>query len=246
MKTEDVSLTIGDHAMDAYLAIPDGDARVPGVLVIQEIFGVNREIKRICDLLARTGYLAFAPNVFHRTHPKLDAGYNPEGMGLGRAAAGAATMEGLKADLDASIAFMQQHPRSNGELAAWGFCFGGTIAYWLATFPAISASVSFYGGQIAKATAPHRPPAIEFTKDIHAPIFLAFGGKDESIPPEEIEKIRAALDAQHKTYQLEVYPDEGHGFFRHGVNGESTPGARDIWPKVQHFLREHLTAKAAV
>jgi carboxymethylenebutenolidase len=246
MKNESLTLPVDGHPMDCYLAVPDGDGKAPGVLVIQEIFGVNREIKRICDLLANTGYVAFAPNVFHRTHPNLNLGYKPEEMQTARDAATASTMDGLKADLTAAIDFLMKNPRCNGSLGAWGFCYGGTIAYLLSTYPQIKAAVSFYGGQIAKQTAPHRPAMIDFTADIKAPVFLAFGGQDQSIPQEDIDKIKAALEANHKKYVLEVYPDEGHGFFRHGINGESTAGARDIWPKVQRFLKENLGAPVAV
>jgi carboxymethylenebutenolidase len=246
MKSEEVTLTVGDHHMDCYLALPDGDGKVPAVLVIQEIFGVNREIKRICDLLAKTGYLAFAPNVFHRTHPKLNLNYQEHEMPIAREAATKSTMEGLDADFKASIDYILKQPRSDGAIGAWGFCYGGTMAYYLATFPQIKAAVSFYGGQIAKQTAPHRPAMIEKTKDVKAPVFLAFGGQDQSITAEDVAKIKAALEEDHKKFMLEVYPNEGHAFFRHGINGESTAGARDVWPKVQKFLKENLGAPVAV
>ena len=155
-------------------------------------------------------------------------------------------MEGLKTDLTASIDFLLKQPRCNGSIGAWGFCYGGTVAFLLATYPHIKAGVSFYGGQIAKQAAPHRPAMIEFAKDLKAPVFFAFGGQDQSIPQEDIDKIKAALDANHKKYELEVYPNEGHGFFRHGINGESTAGARDAWPKVQKFLKENIGAPVAV
>ncbi|HXP95047.1 MAG TPA: dienelactone hydrolase family protein [Candidatus Binatia bacterium] len=246
MKNESLTLTVDGHPMDCYLAVPDGEGKVPAVLVIQEIFGVNREIKRIVDLLAKSGYIGFAPNVFHRTHPNLNLGYSQDVMPTAREAATAATMEGLKADFTAAIDFLLKQPRCNGAIGAWGFCFGGTMAYLLATYPQIKAAVSFYGGQIAKQTAPHRPAVIEFTKDIKAPVFLAFGGQDQSITAEDVATIKKALDEHHKKYVLEVYADEGHGFFRHGINGESTAGARDVWPKVQKFLKENLGAPVAV
>lgn len=246
MKNESLNLTVDGHPMDCYMAVPDGDAKVPAVLIIQEIFGVNREIKRIVDLVAKSGYVGFAPNVFHRTHPNLNLNYSQEQMPTAREAATKSTMEGLNADLKASIDYLLKNPRCNGSIGAWGFCYGGTIAYLLATYPQIKAAVSFYGGQIAKQTAPHRPAMIDFTKDIKAPIFLAFGGQDQSITTEDIDKIKKALEENHKKYVLEVYPNEGHGFFRHGINGESTAGARDIWPKVLAFLKENLGAPVAV
>lgn len=241
MKHENVSVPVGGASMPAYLSLPDGDDKRAAVIVIEEIFGVNREIRRITDLVARTGYIGLAPNFFHRTHPDLDLDYQPESLNVGRAAAGAATLEGLQADLDAAIEFVLKQPRCNGAIATWGFCFGGSVAFLSATKPDVKAAVSFYGGQIA-AGGGSRPPLIEFTQDVRAPIFLSFGGKDQSITPEHVAAIEKALRDNGKRYALEVYPDEGHGYFRHGINGESTPGARDVWPKVQRFLAEHLGA----
>jgi len=246
MKIESPTLSVGGSPMNSYLALPDGDGKCPAVLVVQEVFGVNREIKRICELVAKSGYIGFAPELFHRTHPGLSLDYTNESRAKGREGADATTMESVAADLAASIDFLLKHPRCNGSIGAWGFCYGGSMAYMLASYPHIKAAVSFYGGQIAKQQVPHRPPMIEFTKDVKAPIFLAFGEQDPSIPMDDVATIKKALDEHHKTYQLEIYPNEGHGFFRFGVNGESTPGARDVWPKVQKFLAENIGAPIAV
>jgi carboxymethylenebutenolidase len=127
------------------------------------------------------------------------------------------------------------------KVGTWGFCFGGSLAYLSATFPEVSAAVSFYGGQIAKAASPARPAMITFTELIGAPLFLAFGAEDQGIPPEEVDAIRGTLTEAHKKFELHVYPDTGHAFFRHGVNGDSTVAARDVWPKVRTFLDKNLT-----
>lgn len=232
--------------MQTYLALPDGTDKCPAVLVLQEVFGVNREIKRICDLVAKSGYIGFAPELFHRTHPGLALDYTDAARAKGREGADATTMESIAADLNASIDFLMKHSRCDGSIAAWGFCYGGSLAYMIAGYPSIKASVSFYGGQIGKPQVPHRPPMIEFTAQLKAPIFLAFGEKDPSIPMDEVAAIKKALDEHGKRYQLEIYPNEGHGFFRFGINGESTPGARDVWPKVQKFLAENVGAPVAV
>jgi carboxymethylenebutenolidase len=236
LKQQEVTVSVGTAKMPAYLAAPNDGQPHPGVVVFQEIFGVNREMRRIADLLANSGYVALVPNFYHRTAPNLNAPYNEDGMKVGLAAAGATTLETLFDDAKASIAFLKEYPGCNGKIGAWGFCFGGTVAYLAATLPDVKAAVSFYGGQIAVSRAPQRPAAIEFTKDIKAPILLSFGGKDQSITSEHIAAIEEALKGANRSYQLEVYPEEGHGYFRHGVNGESTAGARDVWPKVKRFL----------
>ena len=240
LKQEDVVVPVGSLSMPSYFATPDDKQPHPGVIVFQEFFGVNREMRRIADLLANFGFSALVPNFFHRTAPNLNAPYNEEGMKEGFAAAGATTMETLLSDTKASIAFLQSSPSCNGKIGVWGFCFGGTVAYLAATLPDVKAAVSFYGAQIAVSPTPQHPAAIEVTKAINAPIFLVFGGKDQHIGEDQRSAIEAALKKAGKPYTLEVYREEDHGFFRHGVNGESTAGAREVWPKVRQFLTTNL------
>jgi carboxymethylenebutenolidase len=81
---------------------------------------------------------------------------------------------------------------------------------------------------------------IEFTELISAPLFLAFGAEDHGIPPEEVDAIRLALTEKGKKFELHVYPNVGHAFFRHGVEGDSTAAAREVWPQVREFLAKNL------
>lgn len=239
MHTDWVQIDVGGHAMPCYLARSDDAPNAPGVVVLQEIYGVNAVMRRIAELVASAGFTALVPNFYHRTHLDLDLSYNEEGAALGMAAARVTTIEHLSADVQAAQRWLQTKQRAPA-VGVWGFCFGGSLAYLAATFPETQAAVSFYGGQIAKSPVPTRPPMITFTELIRAPLFLAFGGKDAGIPPEEVETIRSALTEAGKTFQLHMYPDEGHGFFRPGDGGELSPGGRDVWPKVEAFLHKHL------
>jgi carboxymethylenebutenolidase len=229
---------VDGRRMPCYHARPDGAHNPPGVVLLQEVFGVNAEMRRITDLLASAGVAAIAPNFYHRTHPDLDVPYNEEGIRIGIEAASATTVANLTADVQSATNWLLA--KGCPKVGTWGFCFGGSLAYLSATFPEVSAAVSFYGGQIAKAASPARPPMITFTELIQAPLFLAFGAKDEGIPPEEVDAIRTALTEAHKKFELHVYPDVGHAFFRHGVNGDSSEAARDVWPKVREFLNKNL------
>ncbi len=228
--------------MKGYLARPDGDAPCPAVIVFQEIFGVDESLRRIADLLASSGYAAVVPALFHRSDPDFLAQHDDDGRKRGLAAAAAETPELMEADLRATIAWLQKQPFCNGAIGTWGFCWGGTVAYLSATLDGVSAVCSFYGGQIGKSRFPGAPPMIERTNAIKAPILLSFGGKDDSIPADEIAKIKAALDDAGKTYELHVYPDEGHGYFRSYVGQNATPGSREVWPIVQAFFSKHLRA----
>jgi carboxymethylenebutenolidase len=238
MESEWIQIDVDGAAMPSYVVRDQSRADAPGVVVLQEVFGVNAEMRRIAELVASVGFTALAPNFYHRTHPDLDVPYNEEGFKVGGAAARATTLDGLTADVAASLRWLTEHGAR--KVGTWGFCFGGSLAFLSATFPEVRAAVSFYGGQNAKSPVPARPPLITFADRVQCPLFLAFGGRDEGIPPQEVETIREALSAAGKEFELHVYPDEGHAFFRRGVDGDSTPAARDVWPKVEAFLRKHL------
>jgi len=239
MPGEMIHIEVEGRHMPSYLARPEGRGKTPGVVVLQEVFGVNAEMRRISDLLASAGFTAIAPNFYHRSHPDLDVPYNEEGIRIGLEAASLTTIDNLTKDLQGAT--HQLLAEGCPKVGTWGFCFGGSLAYLSATFPEVSAAVSFYGGQIAKSASPARPAMIDFTELISAPLFLAFGAEDHGIPPEEVDAIRLALTEKGKKFELHVYQNAGHAFFRHGVEGgDSSTAAREVWPLVREFLGKNL------
>jgi carboxymethylenebutenolidase len=233
MTSETVSIPVGDLRMPAYVTRPDAD-RAPGVIVLQEIFGVNDEMRALTDLIASAGYLAVAPALFHRTDPAFEAGHDEAGYAKGRAAREATRPETLIADVEATVTWLRAQPQYGGGIATWGFCFGGSVAFLSATLPAIAAAVSFYGGQIAGG-----PRFIDaFADELRAPVFFAFGGKDQFITADAIREIEQRLTALEKPFELHVYDDEDHGFFRQGPAGNA--GSADVWPRVRAFIERYL------
>ncbi len=233
-----VDLDVTGERMPAYVARPTKRPHA-GMIVIQEIFGVNADMQRVATLLAGEGYLAVVPAIFHRTDPHFDAGHDEAGIAKGRAAASALDLQQLVADLTAANSYLSGELQADAKVGTWGFCFGGSVAFLSATLPFVAAAVSFYGGQIARSTVPARPPLLEMAAHIRAPLFLAFGGRDESISADDVAAIRAALEAHDKRFELQVYADEGHAFFRAGASGNAA--SRDAWPRVRDFLAVNLT-----
>ncbi len=217
--------------MPTYVAEPTGTPR-GGVIIVQEIFGISPPMKHAADLVAGEGYLAVVPAMFHRVDPHFIAEYNAEGFARGVGAAQQATLADVTADLSAAAAYIRERLGPEASVTVWGFCYGGTVAYLAATMPFVDASISFYGGAIAGQFGDVSP--IEKTAEIHVPMFLAFGAKDEHIPPEVVEKVRAALTAEQKSFELHHYEGADHGFFRAGEN--SSPQAADAWERVKAFL----------
>jgi carboxymethylenebutenolidase len=227
--------------MPAYLAHPDSPGPAPAVLLLPEIFGVTAEMRRIADLLAQNGYVALAINYYHRHDPNLDLPYNDEGIAKGRAAAATVTRESIGADLRAATDWLnaQDFVRAN-HIATWGFCAGGSLAFFSSMQRGISGAVCFYGGQIAKPLHSGGAPLIDEVDKVHAPLLLIFGGKDASIPPEDVERIEKALREAKKRFYIHTYPNEGHGFFRKSSQDFANPDVKDAWTRVQAFLKQTL------
>jgi carboxymethylenebutenolidase len=239
--TSNVSIPVDGSTMPSYLARPDAGT-APAVIVLQEIFGVNTEMRRITDLVAQAGYVGLAINYYHRTDPKLDVPYNDEGVQKGRAAASKVTRETIETDLNAAIDWLnaQEFVRFN-RIATWGFCFGGSMAFFSSMLRGISGAIDFYGGQVGKPMMSGGAALIDEARKVKAPLLLCYGGQDQSIPPDEVERIERGLKTNDKRFTLKVYPDKGHGFFRQSSQELNDPDLKDAWSRVQDFLKSTLT-----
>jgi carboxymethylenebutenolidase len=188
-----ISLTAADgHTLSAWRTGPE-DAR-HGLVVVQEIFGVNNHIRNVADRFAAAGYLCIAPALFDRIRPGIELGYTPEDIAEGRALRPQVPEAGAIADIEAAAKAL-----GGRKVGVVGFCWGGTVAWWGATrSTAFAAACGWYGGGIA-ATRNETP---------HCPVQLHFGAEDTGIPLSDVELIR---DAQPGV-EIYVYPGAGHGF----------------------------------
>ena len=241
MITVDLSIDVDGKTMPCYLARPDGDEPTPAVIVLQEIFGVNREVKRIAELFASAGHVALAPNYYYRTDPLLNEPYDESGLQHGFAAAGQVTKANLRKDVRAAIAWLDRQPFvAKGKIATCGFCFGGTVAFVTATVPGLKAAIAFYGGSIAKPLPNGEPEGLADVKDVRVPVLLFFGGKDDYISAKDVERIDRALRDAGKPHEVVTYPDAGHAFFRESSAALNSKEVADAWSRAQSFLTEHL------
>ncbi|HEV8307596.1 MAG TPA: dienelactone hydrolase family protein [Methylomirabilota bacterium] len=220
---EMITLTAEDgHRLAAYRAAPPGASR-GGLVVVQEIFGVNSHIKRTCDGFAADGYVALAPALFDRVERDYATGYTQADVDRGRAVRGKLSLDQAVMDVRAAV---RELARSGSGVGVVGYCFGGTIAWLAATrIDGVAAAVGYYGGGIADA-ASEQP---------RCPVMLHFGETDASIPREHWEKVRA----QHPGVPVHVYP-AGHGFNcdeRGSYHAESARLARE---RTLAFFRQHV------
>jgi carboxymethylenebutenolidase len=182
------------HTLGAYRAEPSGKAK-GAVVVIQEIFGVNKHVRNVTDEFARNGYVAIAPALFDRVEKNLDLGYGQDDFGKGRDTRGALKDDQIMADVQAAI----DEAAKSGKVGIVGYCFGGAVAWMAATgCGGLAAASCFYGGGIhAKRTATPKCPA-----QFH------FGDKDGGIPLNQVAEIKET----HPDIPCYVYDDAGHGF----------------------------------
>ena len=185
-----------------YLSLPDS-GKGPGIVLIQEIFGVNSHIREVADLYAIAGFMVLAPDVFWRQEPGVQLGYGPDDMKQGMALAGKLNADQAVADLSAACDKLRSLPGFGGKLGTVGYCMGGKFAYLMATRDRVDAAVSYYGGGIDQY--------LDDAKNLHCPIMMHFGAKDAHIPITTVEKIEAALKP-HGHVEVFVYKDADHGF----------------------------------
>jgi len=181
--------------LGAYRADPSGTPK-GGVVVIQEIFGVNHHIRAVCDRIAAQGYAALAPALFDRQQPNFESGYSPDEIAEARKFVANPDWAAMMRDVQAAI----DEAKKSGPAAIVGFCLGGTIAFLAAAkLNGLSAAIGWYGGQIVK-NADEKPKV---------PTQLHFGEKDASIPMSDVEIIKQKRGGDCEIY---VYPDAQHGF----------------------------------
>jgi carboxymethylenebutenolidase len=239
--SQDLEIPAGDSRMPAYLARPGSQGTFPAVIVLEGIYGFDDELRRITELLAGFGYVGLAINYFRRTHPALAEPFTPEGRARGEAAAAAVKREQARADVAAARDWLNEQPFvDTGHVGTWGFGFGGTIAFVSATLAGINAAVVFYGQSIASLMPSGEAAPLEDVKQIRAPLLLVFGGQDVLISHGDVDLITNTLEANHKKFEVQLYPNVGHSFFRATPDTHSTREAADAWDRVQAFFRKHL------
>ena len=209
------------HRPPAYVAAPAGPPR-GGLVVVQEIFGVNDHIRRVAEGYAADGYLAVAPALFDRVEPGVELGYDDAGVQRGRALKAASDHARAMLDLAAAVA----HAARAGRVGMVGYCWGGLLT-WLAAaqVEGLAAAVPYYGGGIPDHAA--RAP--------RCPVLAHFGARDALIPLPDVDALRRAQPA----VEVQVY-DAGHGFNcdqRASFDAAAAALARE---RTLAFLRRHV------
>jgi carboxymethylenebutenolidase len=232
----DISVTCPDGTFSAYVAQPKtlaAGGKAPGVLVIQEIFGVNKVMRDLCDGLAAQGYLALCPDLFWRQEPGIQITDKTEAewkrafelyQGFNEA-------KGVQ-DLIASLDHLRQLPTCSGKAGAVGYCLGGKLAYLMATRSNADCSVSYYGVGIENALG----EASAITK----PLLMHIAAEDQFVPKDAQAKIQEAL-SRNSAVTLHVYPGCDHAFARVGGAHWNNAAAKQANDRTADFFARYLS-----
>lgn len=226
---EKIMLSVADGSeMDAYASRLDTSRSLPGIIVLQEAFGVNRHIRNVTDRFAEHGYIAIAPELFHRSARGFEGDYNNFNSVTPHMRA--MTLEGNEADLRAAFEWLRkQKTIQDDNISSVGYCMGGRVSFVAnATLPLRSAA-SYYGGGIAGL--------LDRVASLHAPMLFFWGELDQHIPPEQRSAITSALRAAGKQYVNVEFSYAGHGFNCDERSSYEHRASREAWALLLEFLK---------
>jgi carboxymethylenebutenolidase len=191
-----------DGAFGAYLALPRSGSG-PGIVLLQEIFGVNEHIRSVAEQYAADGYVVLAPDLFWRQGHRIELGYDDADWKRAVELKGTVSMNQAQADVRATTKALRALPGVGTKIASLGYCWGGLLSYHAAADDLVDAAIAYYGGGIQNA--------LSRADEIRIPLMLHYGGKDKHIPRDAIDKV---VERFHDDDNVEIhlYAEAEHGF----------------------------------
>ncbi len=223
-------IKVDNQDMELYVSVPDGTGPFPAVVVAQHAGGVDTFIRTMTDRLAEAGYVAVAPDLYHRLAP--DQQRTPRQLKDAE----------MIADVRATVAFLQQHNAVDSKaLGITGFCMGGRVAYLMAAaIPQFKAAVPYYGGNIMVPLGEGVVSPFARTHEIHCPLLFHFGEEDRNPSLEDMQKLDAELTRYNKVHEFYTYPNAGHAFMDATSERYRESAANTSWPRTLDFFARHL------
>ena len=244
LEAGEVKIPVRDGEIPAYRAMPAKGKNFPVALVVQEIFGVHEYIKDVCRRFAKLGHMAIAPALYARQG-------DVSGLKMDDIMKVVAKVpdEQVMSDLDATVAYARSTGKSNAKhVGITGFCWGGRIVWLYAAHSKdVDAGVAWYGRLVANPTAALNPltpkQPVDLVDELKAPVLGLYGGKDQGIPQESVEKMRAALKNSKseaaRESEIIVYPEAGHGFHADYRPSYNKDAATDGWNRLRAWYKKH-------
>ena len=234
MTTRWDSLTVNGEAMRCYVAAPEGEGPFPAVVVIQHAGGVDAFVQEMAGRFAAAGYVAVAPELYHRQDPESGEDMLTR-MGRLR---DAEVVADVTAAFEHAVALPEVAP---DRIGIAGFCMGGRVSYLMAShLPSLRAAVVFYGGNIMVPWG-EGPAPFDRTERIACPVLGLFGEQDPNPSPADVAKIDAELTRLGKQHEFHTYAGVGHAFMSAARPGYRRDVADDAWDECLGWLRQHLS-----
>jgi carboxymethylenebutenolidase len=237
LSSGEARITVHDGEIPAYFAYPTTGKLLPVILVVHEIFGVHEHIKDVCRRLAKLGYFAIAPELFARLGNLASLTDVSEIMGEVSQVPDSQIMS----DLDSTLAWVSQGGVADTtKLAITGFCWGGRIT-WLysAHNSKLSAAVAWYGRLEGKPSVVQPKHPLDIAGQLSVPVLGLYGGADQGIPVESVERMRAALRGNRAKSEIVIYADAPHAFFADYRPSYRKDAAMDAWTRMREWLSSH-------
>ncbi|VVO55441.1 Carboxymethylenebutenolidase [Pseudomonas fluorescens] len=200
--TQWIEIDSADGKFGAYLAIPH-TRKGPGIVLIQEIFGVNEHIRSVAEQYAADGYLVIAPDLFWRSGQRIELAYDEAGWKRAVELMNATDVGQAQKDIELAIDALKAQPGLDGGIASIGYCFGGLLSYHTAANGLVDVAVAYYGGGIQNQ--------LERADEIDVLLLMHFGEEDSHIPLDAVEKIAERFE-NNDNVEIVVYPEAEHGF----------------------------------
>lgn len=229
------NVKVDDSEMPLYVSSPESGGPVPGIVVIHGQSGLEDFIKDTTHMLALQGYVAVAPNLYHRDGPNCKDDNATRKARL--------RDPGIIADVQGAIGFLKTNPRVNpGKLGIVGFCMGGRIVYLMAAASRdLKAGVMFYGSGTMVPFG-EGPAPFDRTREISCPIQGHFGAEDKNPSPEDMRTLDAELSKWNKPHEFHTYGNAAHAFANTGSANYRPHAAALSWPKATEYFSRHLIA----
>ncbi|MGJ7543433.1 dienelactone hydrolase family protein [Variovorax sp. LT1R16] len=237
-----ITYTVNGFQVPAYAAAPSGKTGLPVILVIQEIFGVHAYIADTCRRFAKLGYLAIAPELYARQGDPKNYTDIPK---LQSELVSKVPDAQVMADLDGALQYAALHGGDVSKAGITGFCWGGRIVWLYAATGKVKAGVAWYGRLVGQASenTPRHP--VDVAAALKAPVLGLYGGKDQGIPLDTIDKMKSILatgsDAA-KASQFVVYPEAGHAFHADYRPSYVKEPAEDGWKRALAWFKANGVA----
>jgi carboxymethylenebutenolidase len=228
------SVEVPDGSFDLPVWLPDGGTG-PGLLLIQEVFGISDYIRAVADDLAGLGYVVAAPDLFWRIERGFNAKHDQEGLAKSLEMGQRFDTHQGVTDAVAALGHLRELPEVDGGIGVIGFCLGGTVAYFVAARAEVAVLVSYYGSGVQDS--------LELLDQITAPVQFQYGGSDPYIPRDQVARVEAAA-AGKPNVEVHVEEDAGHAFHnRKSAMFHVPDAAARAWQRTEDFLARHLPTR---